>query len=219
MAKKSASKPAKPRGAKAAGLGKMLKPAKKTAKKLVGKKLAGKKIAGKKVTGKKVAALPSRLREAGAREAGAREAGAREAGAREGRAREAGPPLAIGSSPAVLDRLYAVIVARRDAAPALSHSARLLSRGTAKIAQKFGEEAVECLIEAVGRRPGRRAGRRECRRAVPPPGHVGERRRIAARTRCGVELHRREGVSGVAEKASRSRKVATAFGTSTTKIP
>ncbi len=33
--------------------------------------------------------------------------------------------------------------------PAVSHSARLLSRGTAKVAQKFGEEAVECLIEAV----------------------------------------------------------------------
>ena len=43
---------------------------------------------------------------------------------------------------------------RRDRAgatptPTLSHSARLLSRGTAKVAQKFGEEAVECLIEAV----------------------------------------------------------------------
>ena len=56
------------------------------------------------------------------------------------------PPLALGASAAVLDRLWAVVMSRRDADPAVSHSARLLSRGTAKIAQKFGEEAVECLI-------------------------------------------------------------------------
>src|SRR3984957_8375944 len=49
----------------------------------------------------------------------------------------------------VLDRLWSVVLSRRDADPALSHSARLLSRGPAKVAQKFGEEAVECLIEAV----------------------------------------------------------------------
>ncbi len=51
--------------------------------------------------------------------------------------------------PVVLDRLWAVILERRTADPAVSHSARLLSRGRAKVAQKFGEEAVECLIEAV----------------------------------------------------------------------
>ena len=49
----------------------------------------------------------------------------------------------------MLDRLWNVVLARREADPAVSHSARLLSRGTAKVAQKFGEEAVECLIEAV----------------------------------------------------------------------
>ena len=42
------------------------------------------------------------------------------------------------------------MLSRKNADPAISHSARLLARGTAKIAQKFGEEAVECLIEAVG---------------------------------------------------------------------
>ena len=57
--------------------------------------------------------------------------------------------MAIGASSAVLDRLFEVIESRRGADPALSHSARLLSRGTDKIAQKFGEEAIECLIEAV----------------------------------------------------------------------
>ncbi len=55
-----------------------------------------------------------------------------------------------GATAEVLDRLFEAVTSRRDADPTISHSARLLSRGTAKVAQKFGEEAVECLIEAVG---------------------------------------------------------------------
>ena len=55
----------------------------------------------------------------------------------------------VDSDAVVLDRLFAVVESRRDADPTISHSARLLSRGPAKVAQKFGEEAVECLIEAV----------------------------------------------------------------------
>jgi phosphoribosyl-ATP pyrophosphohydrolase len=53
------------------------------------------------------------------------------------------------ASPVVLDDLWTTIMSRRTADPAISHSARLLSRGTVKVAQKFGEEAVECLIEVV----------------------------------------------------------------------
>jgi len=49
----------------------------------------------------------------------------------------------------VLDRLHAVIVSRRGADPATSYTAKLFERGTAKIAQKLGEEAVETVIEAV----------------------------------------------------------------------
>ncbi len=49
----------------------------------------------------------------------------------------------------VLDRLYEVIASRRDADPEKSYTAKLFSRGTEKIAQKVGEEAVETLIEAV----------------------------------------------------------------------
>jgi phosphoribosyl-ATP pyrophosphohydrolase len=48
-----------------------------------------------------------------------------------------------------LDRLWATIRSRRSADPALSHTARLFARGRAKIAQKFGEEAVEAVIEGV----------------------------------------------------------------------
>ena len=50
---------------------------------------------------------------------------------------------------AVLDRVYAVIQGRRDADPETSHVARLFQKGTRKIAQKVGEEAVEVVIEAV----------------------------------------------------------------------
>jgi phosphoribosyl-ATP pyrophosphohydrolase len=49
----------------------------------------------------------------------------------------------------VLNRLWAIIESRRNADPEVSHSARLLARGTARVAQKLGEEAVECLIEAM----------------------------------------------------------------------
>src|SRR5579872_5649121 len=42
------------------------------------------------------------------------------------------PPLGIGPAAAVLDRLWSVVMSRRTADPAVSHSARLLLRGTAK---------------------------------------------------------------------------------------
>jgi len=50
---------------------------------------------------------------------------------------------------AILDRLYAVIESRRGGNPSVSGTARLFAKGTAKIAQKVGEEAVEALIEGV----------------------------------------------------------------------
>src|SRR5690606_14527838 len=49
----------------------------------------------------------------------------------------------------VLERLYDVIESRRGADPDSSRTARLFARGTAKIAQKVGEEAVETVIEGV----------------------------------------------------------------------
>lgn len=49
----------------------------------------------------------------------------------------------------VVDRLYATIVNRKGADPAASYTAKLYAGGTAKIAQKFGEEAIELVIEAM----------------------------------------------------------------------
>jgi phosphoribosyl-ATP pyrophosphohydrolase len=62
---------------------------------------------------------------------------------------------AAGEGPDVLDRLFGIIEARKDADPDQSHSARLLARGAPRVAQKLGEEAVECVIELVaGNRQG-----------------------------------------------------------------
>ncbi|HWA43619.1 MAG TPA: phosphoribosyl-ATP diphosphatase [Hypericibacter adhaerens] len=49
----------------------------------------------------------------------------------------------------VLDRLYKVIESRKGGDPSKSNTARLFARGTDKIAQKLGEEAVEAVIEGV----------------------------------------------------------------------
>ncbi len=112
----------------------------------------------------------------------------------------------------VLDRLWSVVMSRRTADLAVSHSARLLSRGLAKVAQKFGEEAVECLIEAVA---GNHAA--VIAESADVLYHL-----IVLWVASGIspdevwqELKRREGVSGIAEKASR----AVAFRPETTKIP
>ena len=57
--------------------------------------------------------------------------------------------LELYASPEVLNRLWTVIESRKAADPGVSHSARLLAKGTARVAQKLGKEAVECLIEAL----------------------------------------------------------------------
>jgi phosphoribosyl-ATP pyrophosphohydrolase len=48
-----------------------------------------------------------------------------------------------------LDRLYATVASRKGSDPASSYTANLYSKGTAKIAQKVGEEAVELAIAAA----------------------------------------------------------------------
>ncbi len=48
-----------------------------------------------------------------------------------------------------LTNLEAIIADRAEASPDVSWTAKLLSKGTSKIAKKFGEEAVEAVIAAV----------------------------------------------------------------------
>jgi phosphoribosyl-ATP pyrophosphohydrolase len=126
------------------------------------------------------------------------------------------PPLALGPAAAVLDRIWTVVMERRSADPAVSHSARLLSRGIAKVAQKFGEESVECIIEAV-------AGNRD---AVVAESADVLYHLMVLWVAVGIrpdevwaELKRREGISGIAEKASRAKELPVVAGLATTKIP
>ena len=49
----------------------------------------------------------------------------------------------------VLDRLYEVIDSRKGADPESSYTAKLFAKGQKKIAEKLGEEAVETVIEGV----------------------------------------------------------------------
>ncbi len=49
----------------------------------------------------------------------------------------------------ILTRLAATIDTRKGADPQSSWTAKLLSKGPEKCAEKFGEEAVEAIIEAV----------------------------------------------------------------------
>jgi len=102
----------------------------------------------------------------------------------------------------VIDRLYAVIDSRKGADPDTSYTAKLFSRGRAQIAKKLGEEAVEALIEGI------RGDRAKL---------VGESADLlyhlltlwaAVNVKPQAvwqELARREGLSGLAEKAARKR--------------
>ncbi|HEY8612453.1 MAG TPA: phosphoribosyl-ATP diphosphatase [Roseomonas sp.] len=119
----------------------------------------------------------------------------------------------------VLDRLWATVEDRRVSGSAeTSHSARLLARGTAKVAQKLGEEAVEAVIEAM-------AGNRHAL--------IGESadllyHLIVVWVDAGIrpedvwaELVRREGICGIAEKAARQNLSAAGVvkAGETTKLP
>jgi phosphoribosyl-ATP pyrophosphohydrolase len=99
-----------------------------------------------------------------------------------------------------LIRLATTIAARKGADPDTSWTAKLLAAGPEKCAEKFGEEAIEAIIEAV---KGDRA--KLTAEAADVVYHLLVM--LAARdvTLADVlaELERREGTSGIAEKAAR----------------
>jgi len=99
-----------------------------------------------------------------------------------------------------LSRLFATIETRKSADPDSSWTAKLLSKGPEKCAEKFGEEAVEAIIEAV---KGDRAALTS--EAADVIYHLAVM--LAARDipleDVLAELERREGTSGLEEKASR----------------
>jgi len=99
-----------------------------------------------------------------------------------------------------LERLAATIEARKGADPDSSWTAKLLAKGPEKCAEKFGEEAVEAIIEAVKNDRAKLTAE-----AADVLYHLLVM--LAARdvTLADVlaELERREGTSGIAEKAAR----------------
>ena len=160
-------------------------------------------------------ATPKAAKKAAPKKAAPKKAVAPKAVARAEPPREFAAAVADPAATAeVLDRLWQVVMERRNADPSVSHSARLLARGTGKVAQKFGEEAVECVIEAVQGNKAALIGE-----SADVLYHL-----LVVWVASGVtpaevwaELHRREGVSGIAEKASRARVLPVRVGT--TKIP
>ena len=99
-----------------------------------------------------------------------------------------------------LERLAQTIDARRGSDPAESWTAKLLAQGPEKCAGKFGEEAVEAVIEAV-------KGDRDRLTAEAADVLYHLLVMLAARevslADVLAELERREGTSGIAEKAAR----------------
>ena len=99
-----------------------------------------------------------------------------------------------------LDDLYATISERKTADPSSSWTAQLLAKGPEKCAEKFGEEAIEAIIEAV--KNDKKALTSE---AADVLYHllVMLASRDVPLTDVLDELTRRQNQSGIAEKASR----------------
>jgi phosphoribosyl-ATP pyrophosphohydrolase len=99
-----------------------------------------------------------------------------------------------------LDRLARTIEARKTADPDSSWTAKLLAKGPEKCAEKFGEEAIEAIIEAT---KGDRA--RLTAEAADVLYHllVMLASRDITLADVQAELEAREGRSGLAEKAAR----------------
>ena len=102
----------------------------------------------------------------------------------------------------VLERLAQTIESRKSADPDTSWTASLLAKGPEKCAEKFGEEAVEAIIEAV-------RGDRDRLTAEAADVLYHLLVMLAARDVALAdvlrELDRRHGRSGLDEKASRPK--------------
>lgn len=99
-----------------------------------------------------------------------------------------------------LERLAATIATRKNADPDSSWTAKLLAKGPEKCAEKFGEESIEAIIEAV-------KGDRD--RLTSEAADVLYHLLVMLAARDVVladvlsELDRRAGTSGIVEKSSR----------------
>ena len=100
----------------------------------------------------------------------------------------------------LLEQLFGVIESRRGADAGTSYTARLFAKGRAKIAKKTGEEAVEVVVAALAE------GRQElAAESADLLYHL-----LVLWASVGIkprdvwaQLAKREGVSGLTEKAAR----------------
>lgn len=102
----------------------------------------------------------------------------------------------------ILHELAVTIDSRKDADPTSSWTAKLLAKGPEKCAEKFGEEAIEAIIEAV-------KGDRE--NLISEGADVLYHFLVMLASRdialddVLTELARRQGLSGLDEKAARAK--------------
>jgi phosphoribosyl-ATP pyrophosphohydrolase len=102
-----------------------------------------------------------------------------------------------------LEKLWRTVEARRGADPASSYTAKLIAAGVPKAAQKLGEEAVETVVAAVA----------EDEKALVAESADLLYHLLVLWAARGIEpdlvwaeLARREGRSGLAEKAARKEE-------------
>lgn len=102
----------------------------------------------------------------------------------------------------VLAELYRTIAGRKGGDPETSYTAKLFARGRGKIAQKFGEEAVETVVAGLAEGPEQLASE-----SADLLYHL-----LVLWADCGVtpdvvwaELAKRQGISGIDEKKSRKK--------------
>lgn len=100
----------------------------------------------------------------------------------------------------ILEKLFAVIESCRGADPGSSYTARLLNKGRIKIAKKTGEEAVEVVVAALAEGRGELAAESAdlLYHLLVLWASVGIKPRDV-----WVQIAKREGVSGLLEKAMR----------------
>lgn len=106
------------------------------------------------------------------------------------------------STAIVLDQLANVINSRKNADPEISYTAQLLNDGLSEIARKVGEEAVECVVSSFSSKK-----KELIDESADLLYHL-----LVLWTANEIsphevwnEISRREGVSGILEKAGRAK--------------
>lgn len=110
--------------------------------------------------------------------------------------------MSDAKSASALDRLFATIEARKGADPTASYTAKLLAGGTRAITAKVSEEAAETVAAALGEGPA--ALTRESADLLYHLCVLWADQGIRPDD-VWAELARREGTSGLAEKAARKK--------------